>query len=545
MPSCPGPESEFVGHEACGACGSSDALGRYSDGHAYCHKCGTFVPAEGNTPRTNRRTVVSGDYLEGEYRELPKRGLAEETCRKFGYHVARDHSGKTVQVADYRNDEGEIVAQKLRDADKNFKMLKGGKTTPLFGQHIWRSGGRRVVVTEGELDAMSVAQAFNLSWPVVSIPNGAAGAKKSLQAALEWLEGYEQVVLCFDMDEDGRRAAADCALLFTPGKVHIVELPLKDANAMLTAGRADELRQAVWNARVYRPDGIVGLDEIAGRVLADVSVGRPWFLPSLTTATFGRRSGEVIGLGAGTGVGKTDFFTQSIAYDVTELGLNVGVLFLEQAVGETGRRIAGKIGARRFHVPDGTWTQDELHAAWGKLRSTGRLHLYDNWGAMDWPTIRSRIRYMVLSLGCQHIYLDHMTALAAAEDDERKALERIMAEAAGDATAHGHVLHYVSHLATPEGKPHEEGGRVMIRHFKGSRALGFWSHFMFGLERDQQGGDPATRSRTTLRCLKDRYTGQATGQTWGLAYDASTGLLSGAPEESGDFADETGDDPPF
>jgi twinkle protein len=51
------------------------------------------------------------------------------------------------------------------------------------------------------------------------------------------------------------------------------------------------------------------------------------------------------------------------------------------------------------------------------------------------------------------------------------------------------MLTFVSHLATPEGKPHEEGGRVMIRHFKGSRAIGFWCHFMFGLERNQQDQD--------------------------------------------------------
>ena len=59
-----------------------------------------------------------------------------------------------------------------------------------------------------------------------------------------------------------------------------------------------------------------------------------------------------------------------------------------------------------------------------------------------------------------------------------------MAEAATLAKELRIVLHLVSHLATPEGRVHEEGGHVSIRHFKGSRAIGFWSHFMYGLERN-------------------------------------------------------------
>src|SRR5690606_11763508 len=94
--------------------------------------------------------------------------------------------------------------------------------------------------------------------------------------------------------------------------------------------------------------------------------------------------------------------------------------------------------------------------------------------------------------------------------------------------------------ATPEGKPHEEGGRVMIRHFKGSRSIGFWSHYMFGLERNQQADDPVERTTTTFRILKDRHTGRATGQTFFLGYDPKEGMLfekEAGAEEYG-FADE-------
>jgi twinkle protein len=103
------------------------------------------------------------------------------------------------------------------------------------------------------------------------------------------------------------------------------------------------------------------------------------------------------------------------------------------------------------------------------------------------------------------------------------------------------IIVFVSHLATPEGKPHEEGGRVMIRHFKGSRTIGFWSYFMFGMERDQQAEDENARQRTTFRVLKDRYTGQATGSVVTLVYDKDTGRLAeGAPVDFGDDGDTSG-----
>ena len=464
--------------------------------------------------------------VEHEPRALPQRKLSAEACRKFGVGVGR-LGGEVVLVCDYRDQSGAVVAQKVRKPGKEFTITGDAKRMGLFGQHLWAPGGRKVVVTEGELDAVAGCQADGLKWPWVSIPNGASNARKAIAAAREWLETFQEVVLAFDADDAGRIGMAEAAAILTPGKVRVADFGpygLKDPNDFVVAERERELLDAIWKARAWRPDGVVSLGDIRERVMALPEAGRPWPWPSLTGATFGRRLGEVIGFGAGTGVGKTDLFTQCIAFDVQQ-GIKVGVLYLEQDVGETGKRVAGKMVGKRFHVPDGSWTPRELEEAWDALEATDAVKFYDNFGAMDWGTIKARIRYMNEVDGCEHIYLDHLTALAAGEADERKALEGIMAEMA--AMAKGRmVLHFVSHLATPEGSPHEEGGRVTIRQFKGSRAIGFWSHFLFGLERDQQADTAEERGATTLRCLKDRNTGQATGRTFALRYDASTGMLN-------------------
>lgn len=516
-------ESEFLRKEPCPKCGSRDNLGRYSDGHGHCFGCGHYDKGDGEAATTTTKGQRVSDFIHGEVAALAKRGITEETCRKFGYTVG-DHHGKKVQIANYRRN-GEVVAQKLRYADKTFSFKGDSKHCGLFGQHLWGDGGRRIVITEGEIDALSVSQAQENKWPVVSVPNGAQGAKKSLARELEWLEKFEEVVLMFDMDEPGQDAAKECSELFTPGKCKIAHLQAKDPNELIQQSKARAIIEAIWNAKVYRPDGIVTFADLRDKALAKPTDGLPWFLPTLNDHTYGRRYGEVYFFGAGTGVGKTDWFTQEIEHTAISLNEKCGLFYLEQPPVETAKRVAGKHSGKRFHVPDGSWTEEELKESFSHIEDSGNVFMYDSFGSTEWPTILAKMRYLAVSEGVKHFFFDHLTAVVAAEEDERKALEKIMEEIASFAQAHSVCFYGISHLATPEGKPHEEGGRVMIRHFKGSRAIGFWSHFMFGLERDQQAEDEEVRQTTIFRILKDRFTGQATGKVIPLGYDVGSGRL--------------------
>jgi len=373
---------------------------------------------------------------------------------------------------------------------------------------------------------MSMSQVQNHRWPVVSIPNGAQGAAKALTKALGFLLTFDEIILMFDMDEEGINAASKCALLFPPGRCKIAKLPLKDPNEMLVEGRAKELVSAVFEAQVFRPDGIVTVSDVRDRVLAPKPVGLPWYCPAMTSMTYGRRTGEIYALGAGTGVGKTDFLTEQMQYDIGVLNEKIGVFALEQHPAETVTRLAGKMVSLRLHVPDAGWEVSDLVSAVDLLEEADALRMYDSFGATDWEIIQNTIRHLAHGDGIRIFYLDHLTALAAAEEDERKGLEKIMSEMGSLVKELDIMIILVSHLATPDGKPHEEGGRVMIRHFKGSRAIGFWCHFMFGMERDQQHDDPILRRTTTFRCLKDRFTGSATGEIFFLQYDQASGRLS-------------------
>ncbi|MCG7628377.1 toprim domain-containing protein [Epibacterium sp. MM17-32] len=475
---------------------------------------------------------MSEDLIpRGEYKAIPVRGLTEETCRKFDYSLSK-LNGKRCHCATYHVPEGGAVAQHIRLKGKEFPWIGDQKAAGLFGQQAMRDGPSKLIITEGEIDAMSVWQVINSSrnrWAVVSVKRGAGGAKKDIAEQLAWCEMADEVVLMFDMDEDGIEASKECARLFRHGKAKIASLPLKDANEMLLAERGPEIIDAIFGAKEYRPDNLVKLSSLRERIMTDPVVGMPWWHEGLTAATYGRRFGELDALGAGTGVGKTDYITQQIDYDVTVLGLPVGVIMLEQQPEETGRRLAGKNVGRKFHIPSdpetNEWTHEELSGALDKLEADDRISLYDHFGSADYDKIEDFIRFLYHSEGTRIFYLDHLTALAASEQDERKALEDIMARLGGLVKELDIWVLIISHLATPEGKPHEEGGRVMIRHFKGSRAIGYWCHHMFGLERNQQAEDEIERTTTTLRCLKDRVTGQSTGKTFPMGYEHSTGRL--------------------
>ena len=127
----PDTQANFVRHERCENCGSSDANARYDDGHAFCFSCETYSPPEegeeptGSTsPTTQLQATGSSEQktlLKGEIKAIPARRLTEESCLKFGYMTGM-HKGQPVQIAVYRDKNGKPVAQKLRNANKQFHM---------------------------------------------------------------------------------------------------------------------------------------------------------------------------------------------------------------------------------------------------------------------------------------------------------------------------------------------------------------------------------------------------------------------------------------
>ena len=83
----------------------------------------------------------------------------------------------------------------------------------------------------------------------------------------------------------------------------------------------------------------------------------------------------------------------------------------------------------------------------------------------------------------------------------------------------------VSHLRRPTGDlGHENGKEVTLSHLRGSASIAHLSDSVIALERNQQAEDSVTANTTTLRVLKNRYTGE-TGIATHLFYDKDTGRM--------------------
>lgn len=527
-------DATFLHHEPCPKCESKDNLARYSDGHGYCFGCQHHEHGDGTAPAVQRRSVP--DLIEGDYRAIESRRLHAATLQKYDYRRGV-MGGVACHAATYYDKDGVAVAQKIRLPNKVFSWVGEPKRVGLYGMHLFKAGGRKVVVTEGEIDCLSMSQVQDLKWPVVSVPNGAAGAAKSVAKCIDWLETFETVVFMFDNDEPGRAAAKECAELLSPGKGHVAELPLKDANEMLVAGRTAELVTAMWNARVYRPDGI-----IAGKDLWDVvssednshSIPYPW--QDLNLLTHGMRLGEIVTWCAGTKVGKSTA-CREIAHYLVKRGEMVGYVALEESLKHTARGFLSIEMDRPLHISRDGVTTEMMQAAFDATLGTDKVFIYDHWGSIESDNLIRKVRQLVRGCGVKWVILDHISIVVSGNEsaNERKDLDVAMTKLRMLAEELNIGIHLVSHLKRREGKGHEDGARVSLSDLRGSQAIAQLSDLVIALERDLQSEERA--NVVQLRVLANRFSGD-TGKAGALKYHKDTGrLLATDP-----FEDEDGNE---
>jgi twinkle protein len=191
--------------------------------------------------------------LESEYVPLSRGGpvwkwLTEE--RKLGpdvleaYRIGESRDGKYVVFPSF-DAAGKLASLKFRaieDKKQMFTLPKGGPKL-LFGIQAIDANQQELAITEGELDAMSLAQ---YGFPAVSVPFGAKwpGADGSdpnspwIEHDFEWLSRFVEIWLALDADDPGQKAAAAIAPRMGLERVRLVAWPAehKDANGCLMAG---------------------------------------------------------------------------------------------------------------------------------------------------------------------------------------------------------------------------------------------------------------------------------------------------------------------
>lgn len=553
-------ESVYLYKESCPQCKaggrdtSSDNLAVYSD-HVHCFSCGYHQNNKVPISMTENTPPPTFVPIEGQHIAISERGLSEIVCRAYGYQCAKIN-GKLVHIANYYKD-NTLIGQHIRGPDKQFIWKGTAKGVELFGQNLWKtSGGKRLIITEGEIDCMTVNQVLNYTWPVVSIPNGAQTAVKAIKDNLEFVNSYKEVILCFDMDAPGQAAAKEIAELLPPGKCKIAKLPFKDANECLLKAQSKALVTALWEAHSYSPDEILHISKIAteSQDLSGMEV-YPFPYDKLSEFLLGQRSGELTLWASGTGSGKSTILRELVMHHLGD-GRSVGCIMLEESPHETmddfiaimlnkpvrairASRMMNALQVKLGRIPVNVsllddLTDEEYNTTKKKLSETN-LYIYDHLGNNAMTNLLARIEYMATALQVDVIVLDHITAAAAglmgiADKDidggnsERVIIDTLMKELRSVAIRTGVHIDIVSQLKKTD-KAFEEGSRVTLQDLRGSGALSSVPNTVIGLERDRQNPDDRTANTTIVRVLKNRLTGRA-GVATALYYDRNSGRLN-------------------
>ena len=523
-------DSYFVRHEPCPTCGSRNNLARYSDGHAVCFTvdCNHYEKATGEVveskPQSTRRLEMTGVVAS-----IPDRRISEATCKKFGVTVEYGASGQIVKhhYPYFDKDSGTQTGTKSRIVDnKSFYSSGTFDNVGLFGQQAFKGGGKYITVVEGEADALAVSEMFDGKWAVVSIRSGASGAVKDIKQNLEWLETFENVVICFDNDKAGQEASRAVLDLFTPNKAKNVVLPMKDAGEMLKERNVQGFIKEWWNAKTYRPDGIVAGSDTWDYIVAQEevkSIPYPWIC--LNDMTYGFREKELVTITSGSGMGKSQMVRELEHYLLGATDDNIGILALEEDIPKTALGIMSIEANQTLHLSRDASREDK-RGYWERTLGTGRIFMFDHFGSTCEDNLLSRVRYMAKGLDCKWIILDHLSIVVSDQEtgDERKAIDSIMTKLRQLVQETGVGLFLVSHLRRPNGKAHEDGGQISLAELRGSASIAQLSDMVIGLERDQQHADPQVRNTTTVRVLKNRYAG-LTGCACYLYYDKDTGRM--------------------
>lgn len=514
--------TNFLHHSPCENCGSKDNLGVWED-HTYCFGCHNYEKTNGELPKVEKQKIIS-DMIEGIVEALPSRKIDSETCKKFNYQTA-EYKGEPVHIANFYDRNYNRVAQKLRFKDKRFIWLGDTDKITLFGQNLWRDGGKMVVITEGEIDALTVSKVQNNKFPVVSVPSGASSAKKYIKKELEWLSKFENIVLMFDEDEAGKSATIECANILPVKKVKIASLPAKDPSELLQNGQGSKIIDAMWEAKAYTPQGIIEGVNTKELLLNDDYVETiPYQWNGFNQKLGGIRKGELVLLTAGSGTGKSQV-CREIAYHLISQKEKVGYIALEESVKRSVRGIVSVGLNQLIHLPEvkEKLTEQEIINEWNNIKDY--ICFYDHFGSSDTEDLMNRIRYMVQSLDCKTIILDHISIVISglADGDERRLIDNTMTNLRKLVEEVKCAMFVVSHLKRPEGKNgHEEGVQTSLSHLRGSHSLAQLSDAVVGFERNQQ--DEIQSNVMTARVLKNRYSGD-TGIACSLIYDKQTGRL--------------------
>ena len=525
--------AKFIRHTSCDNCGSSDANAVYDDGTTWCFSCETFGSEDNmEAAQSPIKNVYTSNLSSGQITGIPDRKLSADTCKAYNVTTLTNNGTIFKHIYPYYDDSNTQIATKIRTVQNKGFLSEGNMSgAVLFGRNKFSAKGKYITITEGELDAMAAYQMFGSKWPCVSVKSSSS-ALADCKKSFDYLNSFENIIICFDNDAAGHKAAEKVAGLFEPHKCKIVNLSqFKDASDYLRTGNQESFVRTWWAAEPYTPAGIINLDALGDTLYEEdfcQTIPYPW--TGLNKKIYGMRTGELLTFTSGSGMGKSSIIRELMHHIMKTSTDNIGVLALEESIRNTALNIMSVEASQRLYIKEvrDTFSIDQLQKWQSATVGTGRFFAFDHFGSISNDEILNRVRFMAKALDCKWIILDHLSILVSGQEDgdERRSIDILMTKLRSLVEETGVGLLLVSHLRRASGdKGHEDGREVSLAHLRGSQSIAHLSDGVIALERNQQEEDETLANTTVVRILKNRYTGD-TGIATYLYYDKDSGRMS-------------------
>lgn len=257
---------------------------------------------------------------------LKSRGISQAVAERYHITVRKDND--KILVFPFYDEQGQLTCAKYRQTDfkkgvhQSKEWFEKDTRPILFGMKQANDFTKPLIITEGQLDSLSVAEAGFEN--AVSVPNGAKGFTW-VQFCYEWVMKFPKLIVFGDWERGKMSLLDELKARFPKLPIYAVResdyLGEKDANDILKKYRAQAVRTAVENAQELKPENIISLSEVKRE---DISEREHIFtnIYGIDKLIGGIFAGQLIALTGRRGEGKSTFGSQ-ILCEAVEQGWNV------------------------------------------------------------------------------------------------------------------------------------------------------------------------------------------------------------------------------
>ena len=382
----------LLGKYSCPECGSNDNLlvyvkhnedgNEYLDGSCRTPSCKSFwteqeLKEQGvldeNFVAPKTKPVVKTAITKDEYKALIARtshdttqpdgslyrSIKPETAKFYGHLFERDSSGEIIRTyypetkSTFKGELNSLRGYKSRDLPKAFgrhNIGVVGTSNDLSGSHKFTSGGKWILIVGGEEDKLAAAQMLRDYQiqrkqedydriAVVGIHCGEGSLSKVCANSYEFIDSFEEVILCMDNDEAGRKAVQEAIKVLPENKVKVMVTSLKDCSEMLQTGKQKQFISDFYSAKPLIETGIISASEAAQGIeeyLLAEKITLPPHLHRVQDALRGgiRSTGAIVNIIGNTSVGKTFFSDVLVHHFIFNSPLKPTILSIERTAAE-------------------------------------------------------------------------------------------------------------------------------------------------------------------------------------------------------------------